>query len=265
MKLITNSKKAILYLKKYGLSNFLKKFFRILYLQLFPVKLSELSFMDNILERRNIGKSDNQFQSDNLSIYVDPINKIRVNLVLDKLTLSNLLVNVVEVLIHLSVVLKSEIRIITRFEFPNKNIISSIINKKNISTPNIDFLFAQAGNPQISIPIRLNEFFIFTSWKNIIIFRHLVGEKRIIYVVSNEEAIYLLSEGNDFRNNLFSKNSEYLVVFFEKETYELLFPKFINNDLSKILLLEINQKTQDLYSTLDNLIKSISNERISTI
>lgn len=266
MNFFKNLKRAYHYIHKYGLVNFIKKFIIIIFLQLFPIKLSELSYMDNILNNENGEKKDSEYLLTSPLIFFEPVSYKRVNLIVDRLYKSDLLTTTIQFSILLSNNMQSKLRIITQFEFAKKSIISTVIQQKNISSPNIDFLYAQPGNPQISIPFGSDEFLIFNSWKDVKRYSYIIDESRIIYIMDEKERNELRSNGSDFYDYYLNNNSSFLIILTESEIMDEFLLKLDPIYQKNILVFENKQNNIEMNKIILKVIKHIDkSKRIDAI
>jgi WsaF, C-terminal domain/WsaF, N-terminal domain len=123
--------------------------------------------------------------------YSVPFTGRRLNLVVDSLNDERLIRGGTAAII-LSTLLATrwqcELRIISRLEKANKQNFNLILNSNGIiALKNAEFLFSPLSNPKAEIPVGDGDVFLTTSWWNTKSVQEIFGERKIIYLVQEDE------------------------------------------------------------------------------
>ncbi|MBK8619806.1 MAG: hypothetical protein IPN96_22550 [Anaerolineales bacterium] len=221
--IVLNFKKAIHHIRYYGVGSLFKRVWK----WLFPAsseKIVGLSMQGNVTEMSAEQKRDRSLLSTPLMVYSIPRTAKRVNLYLDRLDNENIaesnLVSVVTFAVMLVEKWQCDLRVITRLDVAKKSYFSSILNDVNISAPNVEFSFIQAGNSKMSLQVGSDEYFVVTSWQTARSVHENINADRIIYLVQQDERVYCTSEQDTVSCNEILTEKEMQFTFKTKTLYD---------------------------------------------
>jgi O-antigen biosynthesis protein len=126
-----------------------------------------------------------------LNCYYSPHTGRRLNLITDSIDSESLFGGVATSIILATLIAErwgSDLRIITRYEPPDKSKFMEIIKINNINEPNnVEFMFMDCNNNNCELPIGDDEYILTTSWWTTHSALQSFNENRIIYIIQEDE------------------------------------------------------------------------------
>ncbi len=123
-----------------------------------------------------------------------PHTSLRLNLVTDSINSGSLFGGVATSMILATLLTERwncDLRIITRIEEANKKNFGHILSANGIQfSKNVEFIFASCFNPMSEIPVGDQDVFLTTSWWTTQSVKATFGEKRIIYLLQEDERAF---------------------------------------------------------------------------
>lgn len=209
--------RLIVWMRKY------KERLSIIFPIFFPKpKINELSMLENV-DEISLAQKGKSLLLKPLSGFSIPYFQKRINLILDELNDDHLVDETATAVIFAVLLAEKwhcELRIITRLELAQKSAVSHILELNEISAPNIDFLFAQAGNPKMDIPVGADEIFLAASWITVVSLKENFDPQRIIYLLQEDERNLPYSRQNRILCDQVLRSDEIQIVVKTRALYD---------------------------------------------
>lgn len=188
-KLVKNTIRGIRHIRYNGVTSLFKRTEKELR-RVFPQKALGPSMQKNVMDMPlSLGKIQSLLLFP-LPVFSVPYSGKRVNLILDTLNEETVISEVVDALSFSALLAEKwqcELRIITRLDVAKKSVVSTILKRIEITAPNIEFAFIQAGNPKMSFPVGAEEYFVVTSWRTVKSLQANFDLNRVIYFLQKDE------------------------------------------------------------------------------
>ena len=152
-----------------------------------------------------------------------PMPQRRINLVLERFDSSVLEPFTIAAVVFSSLISRKwgcMLRIVTRIDVARKSVLSEILKPVGILVPNVDFAFVQAGNPDNSLPVGQDEYFVALSWEIVKSLQSDFNLTHIFYFLHEDEKHRMdIQTGQQAFDNLLLSTS-LLKVIAEKPIYD---------------------------------------------
>ena len=186
-------------------------------------KNTELSMLENVNEITPAQMINRSVLLEPLIGFSVPYSQKRINLILDELNDRHLFDDTATAVVFAVLLAEKwqcELRIITRLEMAQKSTVSHILKLNEISAPNIDFLFVQAGNPKMDIPVGSDEIFLVISWTTVVSIKENFDSQRIIYLLQEDERNLPHSKQNNVLCDQIMRSAEVQFVIKTRQLYD---------------------------------------------
>lgn len=153
-----------------------------------------------------------------------PMSQRRINLVLERFDSSVLEPFTIAAVVFSSLLSQKwgcMLRIVTRIDVARKSVLSEILKQVGVLLPNVEFAFVQAGNPDSSLSVGQDEYFVALSWEIAKSLQSDFNQVRIFYFLHEEEKHRMdIQTGQQAFDTLLSNS--WLKVIAEKSIYDQL-------------------------------------------
>ncbi len=187
--------KSIIYKRKFGYKACFKRILQEIWEKDFldSTMISEPSIGEHVNKLEAMVQDKFKFSSPLLGFTV-PGNSLRLNVVTDSINSGSLYGGVATALILAAFLAERwdcDLRIITRTKKAHKQNFYNILRANNVPfTRNIEFLYAQYLDNNAEVPVGSGDVFLTTSWWTTWGVKAIFGEKRILYLLQEDERIF---------------------------------------------------------------------------
>jgi len=166
-----------------------------------------------------------------LSVFSIPHSNKRINLVLDTVDQNTASLKMGPIIFALMLAEKwdSQLRIITRLEPATKLEIFHILKDLGMTAPDIEFLYIQAGNSKMSLPIGSDEYFILDSWETAQSLLASFQPNKLIYFIQKDERQNYTSEQDKELYNQILMNTPLKFIVEKQSLYQHFVSAGIDN------------------------------------
>jgi len=228
--LTQNLKKAISHTRQYGLLSLFKQATKKL-LRASTSTSATTTSQEDMIEIPIEREKARPFLLMPLSVFSIPHSNKRINLVLDTVDQNTASLKMGPIIFALMLAEKwdSQLRIITRLEPATKLEIFHILKDLGMTAPDIEFLYIQAGNSKMSLPIGSDEYFILDSWETAQSLLASFQPNKLIYFIQKDERQNYTSEQDKELYNQILMNTPLKFIVEKQSLYQHFVSAGIDN------------------------------------
>lgn len=228
--LTQNLKKAFNHVRQYGLLSLFKQAAKRL-LRASTSTPVRTTLQENMIEIPIEREKARPFLLIPLAVFSVPHSNKRINLVLDTVDQDTASVKIGPIIFALMLAEKwgSQLRIITRLQAATKLEIFHILKDLGITAPDIEFLYIQAGNSKMSLPIGSDEYFILDSWETAQSLLASFQPNKLIYFIQKDERQNYTSEQDKELCNQILMNTPLKFIVEKQSLYQHFVSAGIDN------------------------------------